>query len=214
MSRITRFFRDLFATKDSDKSEDKKEKKTNFDKLIEVILDFEGGFVDHPDDRGGATNFGLSLRFMKSTEDYELFDLTGDGDITIEDVKKLTREIAIEAYRKYFWLPLELDEFKTRLALILFDMNVNHGSNRTVRMLQESINRISDKDITEDGLFGPQTKGATLDVNQIELCEVLLCRRERFFRQIVANDSSQEVFLNGWINHRIDRLRRISLEYA
>jgi lysozyme family protein len=60
-----------------------------FNELVKTILKFEGGYVDHPSDPGGATNFGISLRFMLLTKDVELFDMNKDGKIDKEDVKLL-----------------------------------------------------------------------------------------------------------------------------
>ena len=185
----------------------------DFDELVKTILTFEGGYVDHPRDPGGATNFGISLNFMLLTKDLDLFDINKDGKIDKEDVKLLTEEIAIKAYKKYFWDAYKLDMFHTRISLILFDMYVNHRPNDVNRMLQRSLNDIG-HNLKVDGLVGPATRNAINSSNVNDLSEALLKERERFYNTIVRNNPSQKVFLNGWINHRIVKLREISNSYA
>lgn len=181
-----------------------------FEELVKTILDFEGGYVDHSSDTGGATNFGISLRFMKNTGDLELFDLDDDGEITKNDVKLLTKDISIAAYKKYFWDNYKLYIYEPKLALLLFDMYVNHNPKSVGRMIQISLNRCENR-VVVDGIVGPKTIAAILKTNSDELIQVLLCEREKFYRKIVQNNTSQEVFLNGWIDHRVDKLRRIIL---
>lgn len=75
----------------------------NYQLIIPIILKHEGGLTDDPYDRGGITNYGISLKFAQSTKDKELLDIDKDGDIDREDIKKLTKERAIEVYKKHFW---------------------------------------------------------------------------------------------------------------
>lgn len=183
-----------------------------FNEFIKIVLNFEGGYVDHPSDPGGATNYGISLRFMRLTEDLKLFDINRDGIIDKEDVKLLTKSIAIEAYKKYFWDFYNLDKYKPRVSLILFDMYVNHRPIDVNKMLQKSLNRIG-HNLKVDGVVGPMTRKAVNSSNSDELSEKLLIEREDFYHNLVKNNPSQVVFLNGWLNHRVNKLREISLQY-
>ena len=70
---------------------------------IKYTLDFEGGLSDNPNDSGGITNHGVSLAFASSTGNRKLFDKDRDGDIDRNDIKLLTTEDAIEAFKIYFW---------------------------------------------------------------------------------------------------------------
>ena len=60
--------------------------------VAEAIVAREGGFVDDPDDPGGATQYGVSLATLRGLG----IDLTGDGEITVADVRKVTRREAAE----------------------------------------------------------------------------------------------------------------------
>ncbi len=62
---------------------------SNFEKAVEKVLEHEGGYVDHKNDPGGATNYGISLRFVKQSTGIDL-DVDGDGDIDADDIKAMT----------------------------------------------------------------------------------------------------------------------------
>ena len=151
-----------------------------FDKIIPIILEFEGGLVDNKNDTGGITNFGISLNFAKLTKDLELFDINKDGIIDREDIKLLTKERAIKIYKKYFWDEYKLESYNSnRLAFILFDMYVNHNPKSVNRMLQTSVNRCKSSNFLEiDGVIGSKSIEAINQVDKNELCQVLLCERE------------------------------------
>ena len=76
----------------------------DFYKAIQFTSKYEGGekFTDDPLDRGGATRWGVSLRFAEGTNDLALFDLDKDGKITKNDIKLLDKDTAYKVYKKYF----------------------------------------------------------------------------------------------------------------
>ena len=82
----------------------------SFEEAVEKVLAHEGGFVDHPSDPGGATNFGISQRAYP--------DL---------DIKNLTREKAIEIYHRDYWVACGCHHLSDRLAYVVFDAAVNSG---------------------------------------------------------------------------------------
>ena len=71
---------------------------SNFESAVEKVLKHEGGYVDHANDPGGATNYGISLRFVKQSTGIDL-DVDGDGDIDADDIKAMTPEQAKEIYK-------------------------------------------------------------------------------------------------------------------
>ncbi len=75
---------------------------SRFDKAVEKVLRHEGRYVNHPNDPGGATNYGISLRFLKQLG-IEEADIDGDGFLNIEDIKAVTKEHAIRFYKLNFW---------------------------------------------------------------------------------------------------------------
>ena len=123
----------------------------DFQEAVAFVLSdrIEGGYVDHPNDPGGATNFGISTRFLRSIGDQR-------------NVRSLTREDAIDLYKRYFWDKVWGDQIADQdLALCLFDAAVNQGPGAAVKFLQEALNRYEEgAGLPVDGVMGPETVAA------------------------------------------------------
>ncbi len=124
-------------------------------RIAEAIVAREGGFVNDPDDPGGATNFGVTIHTMRRLG----LDLTGDGRVTEADVRALTRDKAVEIYITHYFTRPRISELPEPLWATVFDMQVNAGSN-AVRILQRLLNDMG-QDVVVDGAIGPQTIRAT-----------------------------------------------------
>ncbi len=121
------------------------------DQLAEEIVVREGGYVNDPDDPGGATKYGVTIGTMRALG----IDMNADGRVTVDDVKLLTREKAVEIFkREYFYRP-RIDMLPEPLQASVFDMNVNAGSN-AVRILQRVLDDLG-YHLSIDGQIGPQT---------------------------------------------------------
>jgi lysozyme family protein len=123
----------------------------NIRQLAEEIVAREGGFVDDPDDPGGATNFGVTIHTMRRLG----LDLTGDGAIDAADVRALTRAQAVDIFIEHYWRKPRIDTLPEPLQAPVFDMYVNAGPN-AVRVLQRLLIEMG-YDIDVDGAIGPQT---------------------------------------------------------
>ncbi|APE43163.1 peptidoglycan-binding protein [Sulfitobacter alexandrii] len=122
--------------------------------IAEAIVAREGGFVDDPDDPGGATNFGVTIHTMRRLG----LDLNRDGKVDAVDVRSLTQRDAVDIFiRHYFDRPL-IGDLPTMLQPSVFDMYVNAGAN-AIRILQGLLTQMG-YDVAVDGLLGPQTVGA------------------------------------------------------
>ena len=179
---------------------------SDFTKCITKTLRYEGvssssdGYVDHPNDRGGATKYGISYAFVKDTGDVEFFDMNGDMKIDKRDIQQLTFEKAIEAYKKYFWDVLDLDEINdNKKAFLVFDAAVNHGVAGATKLLQRALNECGYQ-LKVDGIFGPKTKAALQKVEVEDFISAFQEKRTALYKAIVKNNPSQKVFLNGWMN--------------
>jgi lysozyme family protein len=163
-----------------------------FLRLIPVILVNEGGFVNDPADPGGATKYGVSLRFLKSLGDLG-FDLDGDGDVDIEDIRKLTIDDAKKVYWERFYKPLGLDSLKSeKLALQVFDHSVNAGVKSAVMLLQQVCGS------KKDGIMGPKTiAAANTFVDNISLR--YMDARKEWYLDLVENKPRFAKFIAGWI---------------
>lgn len=115
------------------------------------IVAREGGFVNDPDDPGGATNFGVTIGTMRRLG----IDLTGDGQVTEADVRRLTRAQAEDIFVTHYFRRPRLDALPEALQPSVFDMYVNAGAN-AVRVLQRLLTDMG-YPCDPDGAVGPQT---------------------------------------------------------
>lgn len=122
--------------------------------IAREIVRREGGFVNDPDDPGGATNFGVTIGTMRSLG----MDLNKDGRIDVQDVRALTHAQAEQIFVEHYFRRPRLAELPVALQPSLFDMYVNAGTN-AVKILQRLITRMGFA-ATDDGIVGPRTIAA------------------------------------------------------
>ncbi|MEP1963903.1 holin-associated N-acetylmuramidase [Tateyamaria sp.] len=123
--------------------------------IAKEIVDREGGYVNDPDDPGGATNFGVTIHTMRRLG----LDLDRDGDVDAADVQRLTRAQAVDIFvTHYFERPL-IAELPEPLHATVFDMYVNAGGN-AVKILQRLVHEMGHV-CAVDGALGPQSIAAT-----------------------------------------------------
>ena len=151
-----------------------------FEQAIEVILKHEGGFVDHPSDPGGRTNFGISQRSYPDV-----------------DIKNLTRQGAKEIYKKDYWNPLKLYLIdNANICLDIFDVAVNSGRSRAVKMAQKLVGT------KEDGGMGVITAKA-INEYKGDFVKDYKHSRKIFYEHLVKSNPKFKVFIRGWLK-RVD----------
>jgi lysozyme family protein len=123
----------------------------NVRQLAEEIVAREGGYVNDPDDPGGATNFGVTIHTMRRLG----LDLNGDGVVDSADVRALSRAQAVDIFIQHYFRQPRIAALPEMLQASVFDMYVNAGSN-AVRILQHLLVQMG-HDIVVDGVIGPQT---------------------------------------------------------
>ena len=167
-----------------------------FEEAFNFIMKYEGGYANHPSDKGGETNYGISSRFIRAS------------GIKIKSVRDMTVQQAKEIYQVYFWNPIKAECFTDDLVqLFMFDTSVNCGASRAIDFLQSSINAISK--IAVDGKIGNETISTCNKITSNErdrkiLLELLKAARVGLYSHIVRNNDSQRVFLKGWINRVVE----------
>lgn len=181
----------------------------NYENVIPLTLIYEGGskFTNIKEDKGGATKWGVSLSFIRSTND-SLFDLDGNGVLNENDIRAMTEDIASLGFKKYFWdKPYGLDYLDSdKKAFVVFDAAVNNGPRNATKFIQQTANKLG-VNCAVDGVFGNQTAKALYELPVDEFTETYLDVREAFFNRIVQNNPSQKIFIKGWLN-RIKNIRR------
>ncbi|MGI3210619.1 holin-associated N-acetylmuramidase [Roseovarius tibetensis] len=118
------------------------------------IVAREGGFVDDPDDPGGATKYGVTIHTMRRLG----LDLDGDGDVDVSDVRAISRAQAVRIFIEHYHDRPGIAHLPKVLRPSVFDMYVNAGAN-AVKILQRLLRDMGEA-IDVDGVIGPQTAAA------------------------------------------------------
>lgn len=180
----------------------------NVDKLIDDVIRREGGYVNHPNDRGGPTNWGVTQQVARA------YGYLGD-------MRALPRSAAVTIYRTRYWTAPKFDQAAALCPAIgaeLFDTGINMGSAVAARFLQRALNVLNRQagdypDIAADGVIGPMTlealrgfvakRGAAGgDVLRKAIDGLQCCR----YVEIAEARPPQEAFVYGWIANRIGEL--------
>lgn len=119
--------------------------------LATEIVAREGGFVNDPDDPGGATNHGVTLGTLRRLG----LDLTGEGRIDVSDIRCLTAAQAVDIYVEHYFTRTGIAALPEVLQASVFDMHVNAGAN-AVKVLQRLLGDMGFA-CDADGQIGPQT---------------------------------------------------------
>ena len=122
--------------------------------IARAIVAREGGFVNDPDDPGGATKHGVTIGTLRRLG----LDLDADGDVDVQDVHKITPKIATEIYVKHYFERPRINLLPEAVQASVFDMYVNSGGN-AVKILQRLMAEFGEP-IVVDGSLGPATAGA------------------------------------------------------
>ena len=158
---------------------------TNWEKSFELMLQSEGGFVNHPSDPGGMTNLGVTKATWESWVGREVDEAEMRG-LTADKVEPLYKERYFDAVRG--------DELPMGLDYLMFDFAVNAGAGRAIKTLQAAVG------VTPDGGFGPITMAAVQAVDPVELIERFSQAKEDFYRSLTTFST----FGKGWLNRVAD----------
>ncbi len=174
---------------------------------IELVLRHEGGFVNDPVDPGGATNFGISLRFLKAEIGDDaallaLYDADGDGDLDAGDMAALDRIEAIEIYRRAFWYRYDCGDFPALVGVKFFDLCVNAGSRQATLILQRAVSACGVR-LVDDGALGPLTRNGVRAVCEsygaLPLKFAMRAEAAAFYRALIAAKPAFEKYRKGWL---------------
>jgi len=186
-------------------NENDSESSDHFDKAILITLKHEGGFVNDPVDPGGATNWGMSIRFLindagDSDDDGFLDgDIDKDGDIDVDDIKNMTVEQARKLYRIYFWDKYKYDTIVDfTVAARVFDMTVNMGPKQTGKITQRALNNCG-QNLKVDGGIGKNTFAAINCTNPEILMAEIRLEHAQFYIDLIAAKPKFAKYKKGWL---------------
>lgn len=177
---------------------------SHFDRAIETVLRHEGGFVNDPVDPGGATNFGISIRYLRARGDltgdgWDDGDLNRDGKVDIIDIKNMTREQAIWLYRTGFWDRHGYENIENYyVAEKAFDMGVNMGTVQAGKLVQRAANHFR-KNLTVDGILGPMSIAAINSIEPRFLLREIRFNHTNFYLTLIERRPELGRFRNGWL---------------
>jgi lysozyme family protein len=160
----------------------------NFERSLQLVLKYEGGFVNDPHDPGHATNKGITLATFRQY-------VKPDG--TVGDLKRITDKQVALVYRKHYWDEIKGDDLPDGVDFSVFDFAVNSGPARAARFLQEVAG------VKADGQIGPKTIAAVRDMPAAYVIDGLHNKRFAFLWGL----PTWRHFGKGW-KARIDSVRK------
>lgn len=175
------------------------------DRIIDGILAREGGYVNHPDDKGGPTKYGITEAEARRN------GWTG----LIQDI---TEDFARQVYRTRYWTEPGFDKVATvseAIAEEVCDTGVNMGVRTSSKYLQRALNALNLKgelfaDSPVDGLIGPMTISALTSFlakrgkeGEQVLLKALNCLQGARYIELCEERQTNESFLYGWMRQRI-----------
>jgi lysozyme family protein len=160
--------------------------KANYPACLEIVLSYEGGYANHPDDPGGATMRGVTQRTYDS---YRI----GQG-LSPQSVRLIAEPELQAIYRTRYWDLIRGDDLPAGVDLAVFDLAVNSGPARAAKELQRVVLA------TMDGLIGPATLAAVQARKPSEIVRALCAGRLAFLKSL----STWETFGRGWERRVVD----------
>ncbi len=170
--------------------------KNGIDTVIDDILEREGGYVNHPADRGGPTNHGITQATLSAYL---------GRPATIEDIQQLSAETAAKIILTNYWIKPGFSDLPLANATqaLLLDTCVNHGPTNAIRMLQRAALAV------DDGIIGPKTRAAIAAMPNITAR--LVAERVVFYGRIITNHPDQAPFAAGWANRAAEFIRSMCI---
>lgn len=164
-----------------------------FPDAIAYVLPNEGGYSNRADDRGGATNFGITIATLSKWRAHP---------VSVDDVRTMTVDEAKAIYRQWYWSQPGFNLIKNKvIATALLDQGVLDGQATSVACAQRAANNCGGS-LKVDGECGPNTRAALEQVDQAKFMNAFVLQLKSRFDAIVANDKSGTQIENydGWMN--------------
>jgi lysozyme family protein len=167
-----------------------------FDVAMKTIIRHEGGYSNDASDPGGSTNFGISLRYIKSAH----IDPNGDGKEDESDIIHLTQSEADSIYYRQWFLRYHYDTITSQITLTkVMDASVNMGASQAHKLVKRAINQITNDKIHVDGDLDPTTIQLLNNIEPVVFHDAMVAEEEQFYRDIVKRHKPLGRFLGGWL---------------
>ncbi len=167
--------------------------KENWQQAFEQMLKSEGGFTDDEHDKGNSLPDGRKGSTMLGVTQFNWEQHVGH-QVTHDQMRKLTPMNVEPLYKKKYWDVVRADELPSGIDYMVFDMGVNAGPGRSIKLLQTAVG------VTADGGFGPMTMAAVQAADPVELIEKFSQEKEAFYRGL----DDFVTYGQGWLNRVAD----------
>jgi lysozyme family protein len=162
---------------------------SNWDQAFKQMLASEGGFTDDERDKGNQLPDGRKGSTMLGVTQYNWEAHVGH-QVTHDQMRALTPADVEPLYKKKYWDVVRADELPSGIDYLVFDMGVNAGPGRSIKLMQTALG------VPADGGFGPMTMAAVQAANPVELIEKFSQEKEAFYRSL----DTFTVYGTGWLN--------------
>jgi lysozyme family protein len=163
--------------------------KANFDVCLEMLLEHEGGYVNHPKDPGGETNLGVTRAVYEQHVGRQVMD---------GEMRNLTKADVKPIYKTMYWDKVRGDDLPHGLDWSVFDWAVNSGPGRAAKALQRIVG------VKPDGGIGPVTLRAVHNFDAADLIEKMHDQRQAFYEGL----NTFPTFGRGWTKRNADTLEQ------
>ena len=186
----------------------------SFNGILKHLIKIEGGYANHPKDKGGETYRGIARNHWKRWAGWKIIDSekkTNKNFKTDLQKNQQLEESVEDFYKENFWDKLRCDEVDSwKIKRELFDTAVNSGKGQAVKLLQRAINvcgyGLKIATLKEDGTIGDITIEATnmlLPKYDEALYRTMNGEQYILYKKIIEKNPSQKVFFRGWVAHRL-----------
>jgi len=165
-----------------------------FDRALALVLEREGGFVNHPLDPGGATNRGITRATLARVR---------GRPVSVAEIMALSEAEAAAIYRARYWEAVAGDALPDGIAIAVFDSAVNSGPGRAARLLQRALG------VRDDGIIGPMTVAAARGSDEAATIRTFTQLRLGFLGRL----PTWPIFGRGW-RRRVEAIEKAALAVA
>lgn len=168
--------------------------KDNFQKCLENLLKHEGGFVNDSRDNGGMTNLGVTIRVWEEWVGHPVSE---------KEMRNLTPLMVAPLYKRKYWDVCHADDLVSGVDYAVFDVAVNSGSGRAIKLLQSCVGA------TPDGGYGSITAALVkkAETDPVRLIELYCAKRMEFLETL----KSFPIFGKGW-SRRVSEVKSVALD--
>lgn len=164
---------------------------SSYPACLNFTLKYEGGYVNHPNDPGGPTNFGITQNVLAGWR---------GRPVSSTDVRNMSRDEAADIYRANYWRAVRGDDLPAGVDLVVWDYGVNSGPSRAIKALQKALG------VKSDGFIGAATLDAASKADPHTLVIDICAQRQKFVRGL----TTYKTFGKGW-EKRISACKALAL---